>query len=54
MKNGNFDPNHCTDVYTFTMHDSTWKPRVYQVTDQQGFGWMEYQVWSAAANQIDS
>lgn len=54
LKNGNFDPNHCSDVYTFTMHDSTWKPRVYQVTDQQGFGWMEYQVWSAAANQIDS
>lgn len=52
LKNGNFDPNHSSDVYTFTMHDNTWKPRIYQVTDQQGFGWMEYQVWSAAANQI--
>lgn len=54
LKNGSFDPNHSSEIYTFTMHDSTWKPRVYQVTDQQGFGWMEYQVWSAAANQIDS
>lgn len=54
LKNGNFDPEHCSDIQTFTLHDSTWTPRVYQITDQQGFGWMEYQVWSATANELYS
>lgn len=54
LKNGNFDPEHCSDIFTFTLHDSTWTPRVYQTTDQQGFGWMEYQVWAATANELYS
>lgn len=51
-KDGTPDLNHCSDVYSFTLHNNDWTPVVFQTTDQQGFGWMEYQVWSAAANQV--
>ncbi len=46
---GNPDMDHCSDEYTFTLYPSDYTPRVYQITDQQGFHWIEYQVWNAAA-----
>lgn len=52
-KNGSPNLEHCSEILTFTVYDpSKYKPIVYHVSDQQGFGWMEYQVWSAAANQL--
>ena len=51
--NGNPDFNHCSEEYTFTLYPETCKPRVYQTTDQQGFHWVEYQAWSAAAKTIN-
>ena len=41
------------DIQTFTIYPLDWKPRVYQTTDQQGFGWMEYQEWAAAAEELN-
>ena len=51
-KNGNPDPNHCSEEMKFTLYPSTYKTRLYQVTDQQGFHWIEYQVWNAAADMV--
>lgn len=48
-QDGNPDMNYCSDEYTFTLYPSDYTPRVYQITDQQGFHWIEYQVWNAAA-----
>lgn len=53
-KNGNPDFEHCSDEYTFTIYPTSYTPRIYQTTDQQGFHWIEYQVWAAAANTINS
>ena len=50
-KDGNPDINHTNEVYTFTMYPTSYEGRTYQITDQQGFHWIEYQVWSAAAEQ---
>ena len=47
------DFDHCSDEYTFTLYPSTYVPRIYQTTDQQGFHWIEYQVWAAAAKEIN-
>jgi hypothetical protein len=47
------DPDHTSDVQYFHLYPSSWKPVVYQTTDQQGFHWIEYQVWGAAANKIN-
>lgn len=52
-KNGNPDPNHTVSGYTFTLYPESYTPWVYQTTDQQGFHWIEYQVWGAAANKLD-
>ena len=52
-KNGKPDFNHCSEEYTFTLYPTTYVPRIYQTTDQQGFHWIEYQVWGAAANVIN-
>ena len=41
-----------SDIQTFTLYPTTYKPRIYHITDQQGFHWIEYQVWAAAANKI--
>lgn len=50
-KTGNSpDLNHCSSEQNFTLYPETYTPRIYQVTDQQGFHWVEYQVWSASAN----
>lgn len=41
-----------SDVQTFTLFPTAYKPRIYHITDQQGFHWIEYQVWAAAANKL--
>lgn len=41
---GTPDLDHCSDEYTFTLYPTSYTPRVYQITDQQGFHWIEYQV----------
>ena len=48
-QDGNPDMDYCSDEYTFTLYPTTYTPRIYQITDQQGFHWIEYQVWNAAA-----
>ena len=53
-KGGNPKDGYISDVQTFTMYPSDYKPIVFQTTDQQGFGWMEYQVWAAAAEEINN
>lgn len=52
-KNGNPDLEHCSDPMKFTLYPQSYTPRVYQVTDQQGFHWIEYQVWAAVANSLN-
>lgn len=52
-KNGNPDLDHCSEEFTFTLYPTTYTPRIYQTTDQQGFHWIEYQVWGAAANVLN-
>lgn len=50
---GTPDLDHCSELQEFTLYPITYKPRIYQVTDQQGFHWVEYQVWNAVANHIE-
>ena len=38
---------------TFTLYPENYSLRIYQTTDQQGFHWIEYQSWGAAANHIN-
>lgn len=52
-KDGNPDFAHCSDEYTFTLYPTSAVPRIYQITDQQGFHWVEYQVWAAAADKLN-
>jgi hypothetical protein len=52
-KDGNPDPNHTNEIYTFTLYPSSYEGRTYQITDQQGFHWIEYQVWAAAAEKLN-
>lgn len=52
-KDGNPDSEHTSDVQTFILYPTTYTPRVYHITDQQGFHWVEYQVWNAAANKVE-
>ena len=53
-KNGNPDFEHCSEEYTFTLYPETYTPRIYQITDQQGFHWIEYQVWGAVAKLLNN
>lgn len=46
------DSLHSSDIQTFTLYPESYKPVIYQTTDQQGFHWIEYQVWAAAANKL--
>ena len=46
---GNPDPTHTSEVMYFTIYPENTKPRIYQITDQQGFQWMEYQTWAGSA-----
>ena len=52
LNNGLPDVDKCSNLQTFTLYPSSWKPKVYHISDQQGFEWTEYQVWAAAAKQI--
>ena len=52
-KNGNPDYNHTNEIFTFTLYPKTYEGRTYQITDQQGFHWIEYQVWSATAEKLN-
>lgn len=49
----NPDPNHTSTIYEFTLYPSTYTPVIYQITDQQGFWWLEYQVWNNVAEDLD-
>ena len=51
-KDGQPDPEHTNPIYTFTVYPRTYEGRVYQITDQQGFHWIEYQVWAASAEYL--
>lgn len=53
-KGGKPKDGYISDIQTFTMYPRDYKPVVFQTTDQQGFGWMEYQVWAAAAEEINN
>lgn len=53
-KNNKPDPEHTSDIMTFTLYPATYEPRLYQTTDQQGFHWIEYQTWAAAADHINN
>ena len=52
-KDGNPDFDHTNEIYTFILSPRTYEGRVYQITDQQGFHWIEYQVWAAAAEFLN-
>lgn len=52
-KDGNPDPEHCSEIMNFTLYPTNYKTRIYQTTDQQGFTWIEYQAWSAAAEALN-
>ena len=52
-KDGNPDINHTNDIYTFTLYPSSYEGRTYHITDQQGFHWIEYQVWAATAEKLN-
>ena len=51
-KNGGPDLGHTSEVFQFTVYPESYKPVIYQTTDQQGFHWVEYQVWAAAATKL--
>lgn len=51
--NGNPDSEHVSDIQTFKLYPTSYTPRVFQTTDQQGFHWIEYQVWNAAAQELN-
>lgn len=51
-KEGNPDSDHTSEIQTFTLHPESYKPVIYHITDQQGFHWIEYQVWAAAAQKV--
>lgn len=52
-KDGQPDDIHTNDTYTFTLYPRDYEGRVYQITDQQGFYWIEYQVWAASAKYLN-
>lgn len=53
-KNGNPDIEHTSEEMTFTLYPESYTPRIYQITDQQGFHWIEYQAWAAAAKVVNN
>lgn len=54
LDSNNFiDNNYKSELRSFTIYPKTYQPRVYQITDQQGFHWVEYQVWTAAAQVVN-
>lgn len=53
-KDGKPDSEHTNSVYTFTVYPRNYEGRTYQITDQQGFHWIEYQVWAASAEYLNT
>lgn len=53
LASGEPDPEHTSKIMTFTLYPESYPLRIYQTTDQQGFHWIEYQAWGAAANHIN-
>ena len=53
-KDGKPDSEHTNSVYTFTVYPRDYEGRAYQITDQQGFHWIEYQVWAASAEYLNT
>lgn len=49
----NPDIDHTSEKRSFTLYPDSYKPAIYQITDQQGFHWVEYQVWAAAAIKLN-
>lgn len=49
---GEPDFEHTSTIQTFTLYPIETAPRVYQITDQQGFYWIEYQTWAGAAKEL--
>ena len=52
-KNMQPDPDHTSDIQSFTIYSTEYTPRIFQITDQQGFHWIEYQCWAAAAEELN-
>lgn len=52
LSNGQPNLDLTSNIQSFTLYPTDYKPIVYQISDQQGFNWIEYQVWAAAAKQI--
>ena len=50
---GTFMDGHVSDIQTFTIYPANYRPVIYQITDQQGFHWLEYQAWAAAAKVVN-
>ena len=50
---GSPDLAHCSEEMKFTLYSTEYKPKLYQTSDQQGFHWIEYQVWAAAAKVLN-
>ena len=51
-KFGALDKSYKSEMRSFTIYPKTFIPRIYQITDQQGFHWIEYQVWAACAEKL--
>lgn len=47
------DQEHISEIQTFTIYPTTFVPRIFQTTDQQGFHWIEYQCWAGAAKEVN-
>lgn len=52
-KKGQPDQAHSSSVQSFTLYPTSWPTQIYQITDQQGFHWIEYQVWAAVAGKLN-
>lgn len=52
-KLGNPDTDHISDINEFTLYPIDYTPQIYLTSDQQGFHWLEYQVWAAAADALN-
>ena len=52
--NNNPSPNYISDVQTFTLYPTSYTPTIYQITDQQGFHWYEYQAWAESAEIVNN
>ena len=50
--NGDPDTQHTSEIQEFTIYPQGTTPKVYHITDQQGFYWVEYQTWAGAAKAM--